>query len=237
MKRLVVLTLTLLFSGLAVADSNNARSLLVLAHQESMDATRATREGRMEDSLDHWKRSLELTEQAFAAALEDPRLNKAPEDSQIQTAARSSVEASYYGHLAPRAFNAGQFDKAMDYATSALEAVTRKAPHAYATDEDAFHHGHLVLGMLALRDDDIETAGAHLLEAGETSGSPVLGSFGPNMTLARELLQRGAREVVLEYLRLCREFWTMDNGRLDHWSVVVSNGGVPDFGGNLVYGF
>jgi hypothetical protein len=93
--------------------------------------------------------------------------------------------------------------------------------------------------MLALRDGDLEKAGEHLLEAGKTTGSPSLGSFGPNMTLAQKMLERGQREVVLEYFRLCGAFWDMgvENGKLDRWSLVVRNGGSPDFGANLVYGF
>ena len=93
--------------------------------------------------------------------------------------------------------------------------------------------------MLALRDDVVEAAAAHLLDAGRTPGSPVLGSFGPNMTLAQKLLERGERDVVLEYLLLCRDFWKMgaEDGRLDRWSLVVRNGGIPDFRANLVYGF
>ena len=36
----------------------------------------------------------------------------------------------------------------------------------------------------------IEEAKRHLLAAGRSSGSPVLGSFGPNMSLAKDLLEK-----------------------------------------------
>ncbi len=64
-------------------------------------------------------------------------------------------------------------------------------------------------------------------------------SFGPNMTLARLLLERGERDVVLEYFNLCRVFWKsgVERGLLDRWSLVVKNGGMPEFAANLVYGF
>ena len=95
------------------------------------------------------------------------------------------------------------------------------------------HHGNLILGRVALIEDDVERAKRHLLEAGRTSGSPSLRSFGPNMHLAQELLQRGEREVVLEYFDLCSKFWPRP--RLEEWADVVKAGGIPDFGANLNY--
>ena len=53
------------------------------------------------------------------------------------------------------------------------------------------HHGNIVLGMIALSQDDIEGAGSYLLIAGSTPGSPQLDSFGPDFVLAKKLLERG----------------------------------------------
>jgi hypothetical protein len=55
------------------------------------------------------------------------------------------------------------------------------------------------------------------------------------MSLAKDLLDKGQRDVVLEYFELCRKFWKMDRGRLDQWSQEVKDGKTPDFGANLDY--
>ncbi len=60
-------------------------------------------------------------------------------------------------------------------------------------------------------------------------------SFGPNMTLAQDLLEKGERDTVLEYFMRCRRFWKMDHGKLDEWMQEVMGGGKPDFGANLLY--
>ena len=72
-----------------------------------------------------------------------------------------------------------------------------------------------------------------MLEAGKVEGSAPLGSFGPNMGLARELLELGKKEVVLEYFELCSKFWP--SGKLADWAALVEAGRMPDFEGNLRY--
>jgi hypothetical protein len=72
-----------------------------------------------------------------------------------------------------------------------------------------------------------------LLKAGATPGSPQLNSFGPNMALAKELLDKGEREAVLEYFTLCSKFW--DRDELKEWMALVKDGVTPKFGANLVY--
>jgi len=62
-----------------------------------------------------------------------------------------------------------------------------------------------------------------------------MNSFGPNMSLARDLLEQGERDVVLQYFDLCRNFWKMGQDQLDHWTKDVKAGNMPDFGANLVY--
>jgi hypothetical protein len=99
----------------------------------------------------------------------------------------------------------------------------------------AIHHGHLVLGRVALVCGDIEKAKEHLIEAGRTNGSPDLNSFGPNMTLAKELLVAGEKDAVLQYFELCKAFWKLGADRLEIWSERVQNDEIPIFGANLRY--
>ena len=136
--------------------------------------------------------------------------------------------------LAPTALAAGDTAKASDYAKQLL---------AMATDlqkdwnfGNAIHIGNLVLGEIALDSGDISEAKRYLLQAGETPGSPQLNSFGPNMLLARELLEKGERETVLRYFELCGHFWELGPEKLESWSATVKNGSIPKFGANLVYG-
>ena len=62
-----------------------------------------------------------------------------------------------------------------------------------------------------------------------------MNSFGPNMSLARDLLEKGERETVLQYFELCRKFWKMGQRNLDQWTEDVKAGRTPEFGANLVY--
>jgi hypothetical protein len=96
------------------------------------------------------------------------------------------------------------------------------------------HDANVVLGRIAAEEGRLEEAKRHLLEAGRSAGSPVLGSFGPNMGLAKDLLERGEQATVLEYFELCRKFWS-NHGKLDEWRKDVEAGRIPEFGGNLIY--
>jgi tetratricopeptide (TPR) repeat protein len=132
---------------------------------------------------------------------------------------------------ATAALEAGQPEKARAYATELLQGA-RPGVWSYG---NAVHHGNLVLGRLALREGDVEGSKQYLKKAGETPGSPQLNSFGPNMTLARELLEKGEKDAVLEYFAQCSRFWSMGGERLQSWTAMVKGGGIPDFGANLRY--
>lgn len=100
---------------------------------------------------------------------------------------------------------------------------------------NAVQDANLVLGRIAVQEGRIEDAKRHLLEAGRSPGSAQMNSFGPNMSLAKDLLETGEHDVVLEHFELCRKFWQMDRGRLEQWSQDVKAGKIPDFGANLFY--
>ena len=79
----------------------------------------------------------------------------------------------------------------------------------------------MVFGRIALKNGKKDEAKQRLLEAGKSPGSPQMNSFGPNMSLARDLLEKGERETVLQYFDLCRKFWKMGQDRLDLWTLNV----------------
>ncbi|MFI5782966.1 type IV pilus biogenesis/stability protein PilW [Nocardia sp. NPDC051570] len=135
--------------------------------------------------------------------------------------------------LAKDSFNAGQIEDARRYAQELLAlAPTYPSDWNYG---NALHDGNMVLGRIAAREGRLDDAERYLLAAGATPGSPQLDSFGPNMSLAKDLLDKGRRRVVLEYFELCRKFWEMEDGKLDTWRTQVENGQIPDFRANLLY--
>lgn len=135
--------------------------------------------------------------------------------------------------LAKRAFDAGEIEKAKAHSKELL-----KMAQQYPKDwnyGNAIFYGNFVLGRIAVQRGDLKQAGQYLLAAGGTPGSPNLDSFGPNMTLAKELLEKGESGVVLEYFALCRKFWEDGRRQLDEWSAAVRRGEVPNFGPSLRY--
>jgi hypothetical protein len=135
--------------------------------------------------------------------------------------------------LAPSAFDAGDMAKAEQYSTDLLQmAAEYKSDWNYG---NAIHKGNIILGRIALRRGDIAGAKQRLLAAGETPGSPQLDSFGPSMTLAKDLLEKGERDVVLTYFQDCAKFWEMGGDDLKAWTAVVKSGGTPNFGAHLMY--
>jgi tetratricopeptide (TPR) repeat protein len=135
--------------------------------------------------------------------------------------------------VAKSSFEAEDIKKAKGHAIELLDKAQQ-----YKNDwnyGNAIHHGNLVLGRISLKSGDIEKAKEFLIKAGKTTGSPQLNSFGPNMTLAKELLEKGEKEAVIKYFELCAKFWGMGDGHLEDWSSAVKMGAMPDFGSNLNY--
>jgi TonB family protein len=153
-------------------------------------------------------------------------------DLEQDVGGRDNEDRSYeLPRLAKAAVAAGALDKASLYANELLSS----AQAGDWNDGNAIHDGNMVRGLVALRSGNVEQAAKDLIEAGKTTGSPQLNSFGPNMTLASELLEKGQRDAVLEYLSLCKKFWSMGASQLDAWIDAIRTGGKPDFGANLFY--
>jgi len=132
-------------------------------------------------------------------------------------------------------FELGRLEEAGNYANELLVLLPR---FSTIWDHDhAVQTAHSVLGRIALREGRLDDAKRHLLESANHGGSGPMSSFGPDMSLAKELIEEGERAAVLEYFGLCRRFWRMERGRLNQWAQDVSAGKLPDFGPNLGYGY
>lgn len=99
---------------------------------------------------------------------------------------------------------------------------------------NVIHDTHMALGRVALRRGDIVAARHELLLAGGTPGSPQLNSFGPNMSLASDLIRAGDRDTVIAYFHECSSFWELGRPRLRRWEAMVKLHLPPDFGENFL---
>ncbi len=137
--------------------------------------------------------------------------------------------------LAQMAIEAGDLEKARTYATELLGPGLRWS--GGGNSGRALFYGNLVLGRIALREGKLDEASQYLLKAGKTTGDPALDSFGPNMSLAKELLEKGKTNSVLEFFQECGKFWPQYGGenKMAQWTAEVKAGRTPNFGANLVY--
>ena len=83
---------------------------------------------------------------------------------------------------------------------------------------------------------EIEKAKKYLLLSAKSKGSPQLNSFGPNMLLAKELLEKKEYKTVIKFFDLCKKFWKLEKGRLDHWKARIQDRKIPRFRMNLLIG-
>ena len=130
------------------------------------------------------------------------------------------------------AVRVSKWDDARRYAQELLRSSTDPKNWNYG---NAVFFSNMVLGQVALHQRNMDAAAAFLLAAGKTPGSPQLDSFGPNMSLAKDLFEAGEHRAVLTFFEECRTFWKMDRGKLKQWADEVNSNRLPDFGTNLVY--
>ena len=151
------------------------------------------------------------------------------QDMWVLTGFSRSAMLTYAAKLAVKA---SEWDDGLGYAQELLSSSTDPENWNYG---NAVFFGNMVLGEIALHQGTVDAAKAYLLAAGKTPGSPQLDSFGPNMSLAKDLFEAGEREAVLTFFDECRTFWKMDRGKLKQWADQVNSSRLPDFGANLIY--
>lgn len=113
---------------------------------------------------------------------------------ELETATNENERFYALEDAAKESFNQGKIDDARRIATEQLKIAPKfKENWNYG---NAIHSSHVVLGRIALTEGKKKEAIEHLFLAAETPGSPQLNSFGPNLSLAHDLLKEGEREVV-----------------------------------------
>ncbi len=149
-------------------------------------------------------------------------------------AAKTGEERFYALNKAARnAWQKGDTAKARALATELAElAPKHKNNWNYG---NAVQDANQVLGLIALDAGNVAEAKQRLLASADSQGSPQMNSFGPNMQLAKALLEQGERDVVLEYFSRCGAFWEMGKSQLAAWTAAVQHGQIPAFGANLNY--
>jgi len=151
----------------------------------------------------------------------------------LSVAQDESERFNALGAAARRAFRAGDLPEA-DKLARELAGLAPKYKQDWNYG-NAIQNANQVLGLIALAANDVPEAKKRLLASADSQGSPQMNSFGPNMQLAKALLEKGEKEVVLEYFQRCQQFWKMGDDRLKSWRESVINGDLPDFGANLDY--
>ncbi len=153
------------------------------------------------------------------------------------------------GLAAKAALEAGALDKAAKYATEAIETAILVEAKLRRTDPGRFNlrrgipegyfFGNFVLGRIAVLNGDIRGAEKYLLASGNIGGGTALSSYGPNLSLALELLKNGddqSRETVIRFIQEIRTFWKIAPTHFDTWIAAIESGKIPDFqatGSNL----
>ncbi len=186
----------------------------------------------LEPDNKEWRdqKAMFLSVPAMVASMSMGFLKPAPETSRKALEAKEEVfkmtklpsaRVSVAADLATLAFEAGDFDKARKYAGDALECAGLTGS---MFKKDIVHKTNTVLGRLAMKDGDIAKAKEFLVAS--AAGQGVGESFGPSLTLAKELLDKGEKDAVIQFLESYAK--DPDNPCYTQWIQAIKEGKKPD---------
>lgn len=153
----------------------------------------------------------------------------------VAVTAEAPERPGYLAEAALAALDAGRPAAARAYVRAARGAL------ADTQDDDLSYPGEtvektaVVDGRLALAAGDTATARRRLIEAARSLTEPTQLSFGPNVTLARDLLVAGDTVAVRAYFDVLDATWPAGGDELGEWRTALDRSEGPDFGANLIY--
>jgi hypothetical protein len=131
-----------------------------------------------------------------------------------------AARESLAGDMSEAAFKVGDFRGAAELAQIHLQGKDQTAPQRANT----------ILGRIALRSGDVAHAKKYLLDSSGPDAAKDISLAGPTMVLAKELLEQGERDAVLQYLANCLPLWSRGENILQMWINDIKNGKTPNFG-------
>ena len=140
-----------------------------------------------------------------------------------------------YNQLISSSYNKNDFEEVVNLSKAYLSlAEQHKDNWNYG---NAIHQANTYIGLASLRLGQVEIAKYHLLEANKNQGSPQLKSFGPNMLLAKILLEAGDFKTPVLYLNESKKYWNFvfRIWKLKKWIKIMEQGKIPNFGPHLKY--
>ena len=126
--------------------------------------------------------------------------------------------------VANAALESNEIHKAERYAKELLIITPKYMDDPYYGT--AIHLSNIILGRIAIIRKDIKKAKELLLKAGASPRSQRINMFGPNMSLAVELLKLKERKTVIEYLEACKKFWK--EKKINEWIKDIKAGEIPE---------
>ena len=107
---------------------------------------------------------------------------------------------------------AAEFDAGDDAAAARdAELLMASAPK----NANAYNSAQTVLGRVAAAKGDLNEAKRRLIASITPPSTLKNATFEPNMTLAQDLYDAGAKDAVIEFLEAARTVWKADHGRID----------------------
>ncbi len=154
---------------------------------------------------------------------------KAFEDEVKYLKRAESDEERFYqlGCTAKAAFEVSKIELAKKYAKEFSRLVPMFEENWYYGE--AMHTLNIILGRIALKEGMVEEAKSYLMASAKTHGSEDLESFGPDLSLAIDFLDKEEYDIVVRYINKCKPFWGTKKHRLRSWLKLLKEGKKPDY--------
>lgn len=101
-----------------------------------------------------------------------------------------------------------RYAEALAFADRLMQVAAIADSRGELSEDDSVHHANIIRGKALLAIGDAAASQAALLAAGDVQGSPALNSFGPDLSLAWDLMRAGHDDAVIGYLRQISRFWS-----------------------------
>jgi hypothetical protein len=144
----------------------------------------------------------------------------------LELTKNADARESLSGDMAQEEFKLGDFAGA-----AALARI-----HLQSRDRTATQRANTILGRIALRSGDVNGAKEYLEASAGPMAAKDIAISGPSLILAKELLDKGESDSVVQYLQNCIVLWPRGENALQTWIEDIKRGKSPNFGNLQQYG-